>query len=411
MKKIETLQILQSNAPKATNKSSRKRSSDDNFDFKNALDSKVKEQDYGNQNNSKKDIQSKDNTQISEENVSKKPEDENLNSVEAEAKEEVKPESILNQAVFSANILDLELRPKVRSVELEKGSEPISSISTIQGLNQDSTKQEITDVDTSKIASLNAENTNKNVNDSRVLKSNSELDMANDVSSKENQNKDFGKMKSEDLADKVKVLGENEDKGIKNIEKNDKSDQFSFDKNDESGDDISIEMLNSTKSEKTEQVETIKIKVGDGQEVSSENLIKEISKNVIIKAEKSNEYELQLDPENLGKIKVKLLFEDGKLTVSMLCNNSKTASLLSEGISSLGQAIQQNTKSEVTVNVREENYLNNNQNQQKGQNSSNQQNQNQQNHREDAEFADQVKLGLWEIENLKRQFSSEFKFM
>ncbi|MGL5255966.1 MAG: flagellar hook-length control protein FliK [Proteocatella sp.] len=411
MKKIETLQILQSNAPKATNKSSRKRSSDDNFDFKNALDSKVKEQDYGNQNNSKKDIQSKDNTQTTDENVSKKPEDENLNSVETEAKEEVKPESILNQAVFSANALDLELRSKVRNVQLEKGSEPISSISTIQGLNQEATKQEIINVDTSKTASLNAENTTQNVNESKALKSDSELDMANVVSSKDVQNKDFGKTKTEDASDKVKALGENEDKGIKNIEKNDKSDQFGFEKNDESGDDISIEMLNSAKSEKTEPVETIKIKVGDAQEVSSENLIKEISKNVVIKAEKSNEYELQLDPENLGKIKVKLLFEDGKLTVSMLCSNSKTANLLSEGISSLGQAIQQNTKSEVTVNVREENYLNNNQNQQKGQNGSNQQNQNQQNHREDAEFADQVKLGLWEIENLKRQFSSEFKFM
>lgn len=411
MKKIETLQILQSNAPKATNKISRKRSSDDNFDFKNALDSKVKEQDYGNQNNSKKDIQSKDNTQITDENVSKKPEDENLNSLETEAKEEVKPDSILNQAVFSANVLDLELRPKVRNIELEKGSESISSISTIQGLNQDATKQEITNIDTSKMTSLNAENTDQNVNDSKVLKSDSELDMANAVSSKDVQNKDFGKTKTEDLTAKAKALGENEDKGIKNIEKNDKSDQFGFEKNDEQGDDISIEMLNSTKSEKAEPVETIKIKVGDAQEVSSENLIKEISKNVVIKAEKSNEYELQLDPENLGKIKVKLLFEDGKLTVSMLCSNSKTANLLSEGISSLGQAIQQNTKSEVTVNVREENYLNNNQNQQKGQNSSNQQNQNQQNHREDTEFADQVKLGLWEIENLKRQFSSEFKFM
>lgn len=411
MKKIETLQILQSNAPKATNKISRKRSSDDNFDFKNALDSKVKEQDYGNQNNSKKDIQSKDNTQITDENVSKKPEDEKLNSLETEAKEEVKPESILNQAVFSANVLDLELRPKVRNIELEKGSEPISSISTIQGLNQDATKQEIANIDTSKMTSLNAENTDQNVNDSKVLKSDSELDMANAVSSKDVQNKDFGKTKTEDLIAKAKALGENEDKGIKNIEKNDKSDQFGFEKNDEQGDDISIEMLNSTKSEKAEPVETIKIKVGDAQEVSSENLIKEISKNVVIKAEKSNEYELQLDPENLGKIKVKLLFEDGKLTVSMLCSNSKTANLLSEGISSLGQAIQQNTKSEVTVNVREENYLNNNQNQQKGQNSSNQQNQNQQNHREDTEFADQVKLGLWEIENLKRQFSSEFKFM
>lgn len=165
------------------------------------------------------------------------------------------------------------------------------------------------------------------------------------------------------------------------------------------------------KHEAIPKTEVIKVKVGDGQTISSEKLVDEVAKNIIIKSEDNKQYELQLDPENLGKIKVKLLFEDGKLTVSLLCNNNKTAAMLSEGISNLGQAIQQTTKSEVTVNVQEENYLNNNQNNNEKGNNPNSQNQNRQNKQNDSNFEDQMKMGLWEIENLKRQFATDFKFI
>lgn len=169
-------------------------------------------------------------------------------------------------------------------------------------------------------------------------------------------------------------------------------------------------VLEPQKQIKSESTEVITVKVGDGQTISSEKLVAEVAKNITIKTDGKNEYELQLDPENLGKIKVKLLFEDGKLSVSLLCNNSKTANLLSEGISNLGQAIQQNTKSEVTVNVSEENYLNDNQHQQNKQNNSNQQHQKEQ-QKDDTQFEDKMKLGLWEIENLKKQFSADFRIM
>ncbi len=168
-------------------------------------------------------------------------------------------------------------------------------------------------------------------------------------------------------------------------------------------------VLEPQKQIKPENTDVITVKVGDGQTISSEKLVTEVAKNITIKTDGKNEYELQLDPENLGKIKVKLLFEDGKLSVSLLCNNSKTANLLSEGISNLGQAIQQNTKSEVTVNVSEESYLNDN-NQQDKHNSQNQQQQRDRK-QDETEFADTMKLGLWEIENLKKQFSSDFRIM
>lgn len=210
------------------------------------------------------------------------------------------------------------------------------------------------------------------------------------------------------------------DEGVK-IEsdlKVDKKDTLELSLNDEdktkldTNNEVEIsEVYVPNKHEAIPETEVIKVKVGDGQSISSEKLVDEVAKNIILKSEDNKQYELQLDPENLGKIKVKLLFEDGKLTVSLLCNNNKTAAMLSEGISNLGQAIQQTTKSEVTVNVQEENYLNNNQNNNEKGNNQNSQNQNRQNNQNDSNFEEQMKMGLWEIENLKRQFTTDFKFI
>lgn len=387
MKKIETLQILQSNASKATVRNDRKLSSRDNLDFKNALDNKAREQSTVNQGNSSKDVPKKNEDQISDDTISKKPENSDLNSDNEDLNDEkTTTENIVNQVAFSANVLNLDIRPSISNIKLESAGEAEGS-QIIQSTNLEGIPNDISKT------SINTEVLDKNMTNSQAINLSPELVKGTEF---------------KEVADEIDA------KSIKNIEKNEKSDEFNFEKSDESGNDIAVDMINTQKTEKTdapEPLEVLKIKVGDGQEVSSEKLVNEISKNVVIKAGKTNEYELQLDPENLGKIKVKLIFEDGKLTISMLCSNSKTANLLSEGITNLGQAIQQNTKSEVTVNVREENYLNNDQNQQNRQSGSNQQNQQNQKHREETEFEDQVKLGLWEIENLKRQFSSEFKFM
>ncbi|MGB5824011.1 MAG: flagellar hook-length control protein FliK [Proteocatella sp.] len=151
--------------------------------------------------------------------------------------------------------------------------------------------------------------------------------------------------------------------------------------------------------------ETIKIKVGDLQETRPAQFIKEVSQKIYISNAGDNEYEIQLEPEQLGKIKVKISFEQGQTNISLICTNSKTLNLLSENISSLSQLIQDNTKTEVTVNTQEENdYVNDGQRQNEKQQQ--QEQRNRQNGKEDQnpEFIDQMKLGLWEIEKLKRQY-------
>lgn len=162
-----------------------------------------------------------------------------------------------------------------------------------------------------------------------------------------------------------------------------------------------LEMAPKVKQNDSQEV--IKVKVGDAQKAGSAEFTREIAKNIDIVNNGKNSYELQLDPANLGKIKVNISFEQGQTNISLTCSNPKTAGLLAENASMLSQIIQNNSGTTALVNVQEESgYLN----QEKGENHNQQGRQQNQNQRNDdtEDFADQMKLGLWEIENLKRQY-------
>lgn len=157
------------------------------------------------------------------------------------------------------------------------------------------------------------------------------------------------------------------------------------------------------RAQKSEQPEIIKVKVGDMQKAGSAEFTKAVAENIEIMKNGADSYEIQLDPENLGKIKVNISFEQGQTNISLTCTNARTAGLLAENASMLAQIIQENNGTSASVNVQDESgYLS----QEKGENQnqhSHQQRQNQSSD-ENQEFSDQIKLGLWEIENLKRQY-------
>ena len=157
------------------------------------------------------------------------------------------------------------------------------------------------------------------------------------------------------------------------------------------------------RAQKSEQPEIIKVKVGDMQKAGSAEFTKAVAENIEIMKNGADSYEIQLDPENLGKIKVNISFEQGQTNISLTCTNARTAGLLAENASMLAQIIQENNGTSASVNVQDESgYLS----QEKGENQnqhSHQQRQNQSSD-ENQEFSDQIKLGLWEIENLRRQY-------
>lgn len=397
MRDINTVQAFDKVQSKPAIKK-QKVSSKEGMGFKDTLDQTIKD--------SQKPVENQNlsETKDSQTKLPEKEKVENLDSKDTEAtkKEEIKTDDIkIDQNNVSNTISDnLKLnlttlnKPSDLSLNLESGKISVESMPALEQISAEKVSLDNKQSNAEGKIKLEGFKDDSLENKGTVLRKDVELELSsNKVEAKEDTKLD-SQVKI-DKKDTIELSVNEEDKA-----KLDTNNEVEF-----------AEVYVPNKHEAIPKAEVIKVKVGDGQTISSEKLVNEVAKNIIIKSEDNKQYELQLDPENLGKIKVKLLFEDGKLTVSLLCNNNKTAAMLSEGISNLGQAIQQTTKSEVTVNVQEENYLNNNQNNNEKGNNPNSQNQNRQNKQNDSNFEDQMKMGLWEIENLKRQFATDFKFI
>ena len=184
---------------------------------------------------------------------------------------------------------------------------------------------------------------------------------------------------------------------IQVTEKKSESDSEASDSN------LNNDLSAMNRAQKSEQPEIIKVKVGDMQKAGSAEFTKAVAENIEIMKNGADSYEIQLDPENLGKIKVSISFEQGQTNISLTCTNARTAGLLAENASMLAQIIQENNGTSASVNVQDESgYLS----QEKGENQNQQSHQQRQNQSSDEnqEFSDQIKLGLWEIENLRRQY-------
>ena len=184
---------------------------------------------------------------------------------------------------------------------------------------------------------------------------------------------------------------------IQVTEKKSESDSEASDSN------LNNDLSAMNRAQKSEQPDIIKVKVGDMQKAGSAEFTKAVAENIEIMKNGADSYEIQLDPENLGKIKVNISFEQGQTNISLTCTNARTAGLLAENASMLAQIIQENNGTSASVNVQDESgYLS----QEKGENQNQQSHQQRQNQSSDEnqEFSDQIKLGLWEIENLRRQY-------
>ncbi len=84
------------------------------------------------------------------------------------------------------------------------------------------------------------------------------------------------------------------------------------------------------------------------------------------------EFEIHIEPVNLGKIAVKILYQDGQATVSVMCSEKKAFDILERNAGEIGQIIDKNLGGTTTIVVdkQESDYLNQtkDENQQNGQN-------------------------------------------
>lgn len=112
------------------------------------------------------------------------------------------------------------------------------------------------------------------------------------------------------------------------------------------------------------------------------------------------EFEIHIEPVNLGKIAVKVLYEGNQTTISIVCAEKRAMDALSQNVHEIGNIIDRNLGGETTIIVekQETDYLNQtrDENEQADQNAKQQkENKNQNQDNEDAEqFLQKLRLGL-----------------
>lgn len=104
-----------------------------------------------------------------------------------------------------------------------------------------------------------------------------------------------------------------------------------------------------------EEGELMQVKVGETVNITEPKAAEELADSVLVKVQQNtNEYEMQLNPEELGKIKIKLVIEDGRIHVSMFCENQKAANLLGLTSEKLRGILEERTGNDVYVEVQKE---------------------------------------------------------
>ncbi len=114
-------------------------------------------------------------------------------------------------------------------------------------------------------------------------------------------------------------------------------------------------VTHSVFADKTEFVHTEKMNVTSPEEILEklpENIVEKVSAGV-------REFEIQIEPEHLGKIAIKVLYERGNTMISIACSEQKTMDMLAKNARELGAVMERNLGEETTVVVekKETDYL------------------------------------------------------
>lgn len=138
---------------------------------------------------------------------------------------------------------------------------------------------------------------------------------------------------------------------------------------------------------------------GENREVLEEKLSSLILKRV---EENKTDLDIQLEPRNLGKIRIKISSADHQVSVSVLCSESRTLKLLSKSAGELGAVLETSLDRpvQIVVDQQGEDYLN----QQKGKNEGNQQHKSGQENRKEKsqeDFIQKLRLGIFETAYLE----------
>lgn len=163
--------------------------------------------------------------------------------------------------------------------------------------------------------------------------------------------------------------------------------------------------LQNTMMQKTSAEETlVQVKVGESVDISASKAVEQLADTVLVKMlEETNEFELQLQPEELGKIKIKLVIEAGKISIAMSCENQKAADILAANGGRLKAIVEERTGSETNVQVQQEDETAYHQQERQNQDGRSneqgyaEQRQNKKNQKDASDFVQQLRLGLLDL--------------
>lgn len=142
--------------------------------------------------------------------------------------------------------------------------------------------------------------------------------------------------------------------------------------------------------------EPVRIQVPQPEELPekvTEQLMTKISEGI-------KEFEIHIEPANLGKIAVKILYQAGQTTVSIMCTEKRALDILGRNAGEIGQIIDKNLGGTTTIVVdkQESDYLNQtrDENQQNGQNGEQEQKDGKKEQSADdaQDFLQKLRLGL-----------------
>lgn len=132
-----------------------------------------------------------------------------------------------------------------------------------------------------------------------------------------------------------------------------------------------------------------------------EELPEKLTDQILSKMEEGiRSFEIEIEPENLGKIAVKILYEDGQATVSIMCTEKKALDVLGNHAREIGGIIDRNLGGEtkIIVEKQEPDYLNQNRDENQQGKQEGQEKQKEENKRQNAEdseqFLQKLRLGL-----------------
>lgn len=86
-----------------------------------------------------------------------------------------------------------------------------------------------------------------------------------------------------------------------------------------------------------------------------EEIPQKLTEELLVKtANGVSEFEIEIEPANLGKIAIKVLYEGGQTMVSILCSEKKTLEMIGQNAREIGVVMEQNLGSTTTVIVEKE---------------------------------------------------------